>query len=109
MIARIWGGKVPLKHEADFQLHLLETGVRGYRQQSGCIEVKLFRHNVDGWASFLLISVWTSMDAICAYTGPAYERAVLYKGDESFGLVPDTTATHYEVLNLDRVVSGEHP
>jgi quinol monooxygenase YgiN len=101
MIARTWGGRVPWAHAADFHRHLLETGVADYRRQSGCLETWLWRRNADGWAHFLLVSVWRDMAAVRGYAGSAVDSAVLYPDDARFGLVPDTTATHYEVLALD--------
>lgn len=98
MIARIWGGKVPIEHATGFHQHLLTTGVADYHHQPGCIEVLLWRRDVDGWAHFLLSSLWIGMDAIRAYAGDAPELAVLYLEDHAFGLVPDTTVTHHEVL-----------
>jgi heme-degrading monooxygenase HmoA len=77
--------------------HLLDTGVRDYQRVSGCLEIKILRRDAEGWAHFLLFSVWESWDAIRAYAGDAPETAVLYLDDERFGLVPDLTTSHYEV------------
>jgi len=89
MIARTWGGRVPLIHATEFHRHLLRTGVSDYRQQPGCLEVHLWRRDVVGWAYFLLSSIWHDMDAIRAYTGETPEVAVLYPGDNAYELVPD--------------------
>jgi len=97
VIARTWGGKVPLEHGSGFHRHLLDTGVRDYQRVSGCLEIKILRRDAEGWAHFLLFSVWESWDAIRAYAGDAPETAVLYPDDERFGLVPDLTTSHYEV------------
>lgn len=105
MIARAWGGRVPLEHARGFHRHLLETGVADYRRQPACLDVQLWRRDEDGWAHFLLLSTWRDMDAIRAYAGQMPGLAVLYRGDEMFGLVPDTTVTHYEVLKLDGMES----
>jgi quinol monooxygenase YgiN len=100
MIARSWGGKVPIKHAEGFQRHLIATGVADYRQQPGCLDVQLWRRDGHGWAYFLLLSVWVSMDAIRGYAGERPDVAVLYPKDDAFGLVPDLTVTHYGVLDL---------
>ncbi len=97
MIARTWGGKVPLASASGFHQHLLETGVRDYERQRDCLEIKILRRDSDTWTHFLLISIWQSWDAIRAYAGHTPEKAVLYPGDERFGLVPDLTVTHYEI------------
>lgn len=99
MIARMWGGKVPLECAESFHQHLLNTGVRDYGRQAGCIEIKVLRRDAEGWAHFLLFSVWESWDAIRAYAGDVPEKAVLYADDERFSLVPDLTVAHYEVAS----------
>jgi 2-iminobutanoate/2-iminopropanoate deaminase len=106
MIARTWGGKVPLEHAEGFHQHLLVTGVEDYRGHRDCIEVKLLRRDAHEWAHFLLFSVWISMDAILGYAGDAPERAVLYPDDDAFGLVPDLEVTHYELLSVTATGEG---
>jgi quinol monooxygenase YgiN len=100
MIARTWAGKVPTEHAEGFHRHLLETGVKDYRRQPGCLTVALWRRDALGWSHFLLSSTWRDLAAIRAYAGDAPERAVLYPEDEAFGLVPDDFVTHYQVLSL---------
>ena len=102
MIARTWGGKVPIEHASGFHLHLLKTGVADYRRHPGCLDVTLWRRDMEGWAHFLLSSEWRDMDAIRAYAGDTPEVAVLYPEDEVFGLIPDATVTHYAVLRLEK-------
>lgn len=101
MIARTWGGKVPEAQAGAFHRHLLLTGVADYRAQDGCLEVRLWRRDAEGWAHFLLSSVWRDMAAVRAYAGETPEVAVLYPGDDAFGLVPDRDVTHYHVLDLE--------
>ncbi|MQA73715.1 MAG: hypothetical protein GEU88_05110 [Solirubrobacterales bacterium] len=100
MIVRTWGGRVPLEHEAGFHQHLLATGVADCRRRSGCLEVQVWRRrDEDGWVRFLLISWWQDRGVVRQYAGGDAETAVLYPGDERFGLVPDTTVTHYELVS----------
>ncbi|MGS5085277.1 antibiotic biosynthesis monooxygenase [Hydrogenophaga sp. A37] len=101
MIARSWNGRVPQEHAGCFHRHLLKTGVSDYRQQPGCLEVRLWRSDADRWASFLLLSVWRDLDAIRAYAGSTPEVAVLYPEDDAFGLVPDKMVMHYRVLSME--------
>jgi hypothetical protein len=106
VIARSWGGRVPLAHADGFHRHLLATGVADYQRQPGCLDVQLWRRDADGWASFLLLSVWRDLDAIRAYAGDCPEVAVLYPEDDAFGLVPDRSVTHYTVVSLERAGSA---
>jgi quinol monooxygenase YgiN len=101
VILRSWGGRVPLDRAEAFVRHLSRTGVADYRRRPGCREVRLLRRDHDGWAHFQLESLWTDMGAIRAYAGERPERAVLYPDDERFGLVPDATVTHFELVALE--------
>jgi heme-degrading monooxygenase HmoA len=96
MIIRTWGGTVPIACADAFQHHLLATGVADYRRH-GCADIQLWRRDSDGCAHFRVVSLWTSMEAIRDYAGDSPEAAVLYPGDEVFGLIPDTVVEHYDV------------
>jgi len=100
MIVRSWSGKVPLWKAEDFHGHLLATGIEDYRQQPGCFDMQLWRRDDEEWAIFTLVSTWRDMASIRAYAGDRPEQAVLYPGDEVFGLVPDLTVQHHELLTI---------
>ncbi len=98
LIARSWSCRTPLRHADGFHRHLLETGVADYRNQPGCREVCLLRRDSGDIAHFMLLSFWESMDAIRAYAGEKPEIAVLYDGDEAYGLDPDLFVSHYGTI-----------
>jgi hypothetical protein len=100
VIARTWDRKVPIEHADGFYQHLLATGVADYRTQAGCVHIQLWRRDAGAWARFVLSSLRESMEAIRRYAGEAPEWAVLYPGDDAFGLVPDRTVAHYDVLYM---------
>jgi quinol monooxygenase YgiN len=100
MIVRTWSGRVPREKAACFADHLIETGVRDYRAQPGCSEVALWRQDLDDDAVFTLVSVWADFDSIRAYAGDDPERAVLYEGDDAFGLIPDRVVRHHHLVDL---------
>lgn len=45
-------------------------------------------------------SIWESMEDIRRYARDSPERAVLYPGDDAFGLIPDREVTHFDVLEI---------
>ena len=98
MIVRSWSGKVPGAHAAGFLDHLRATGVAEYQAEPGCRDVRIWRRDEDGWARFTLVSLWTDMTAIRAWAGDDCAVAVLYPGDEAFGLVPDLRVEHFELV-----------
>ena len=99
MIARLWCGRVPVKHAIGFENHLMQ-GIAEYRAQSGCVAVQLLKRADAGMVEFLLVSIWISAEAINAFAGPEPAKAVLYRGDEEYELQPDLTVRHYELVPL---------
>jgi quinol monooxygenase YgiN len=100
VIVRTWSGKVPIDQADGFHRHLLATGVGDYRHRPGCADIALWRRDQDGWAVFTLVSTWRDLDSIRGYAGDDYERAVLYPDDDRYGLVPDLSALHHELLSI---------
>ena len=100
MIVRTWSGRVPSDRAESFTVHLLETGVRDYREQPGCSDVELWRRDEAAEAVFTLVSVWSDLAAVRAYAGEDSERAVLYEGDEAFGLLPDLFVRHHQLVEV---------
>jgi quinol monooxygenase YgiN len=98
VIVRTWSGRVPIYHADAFRRHLAATGVADYRAREGLVDVALWRRDEDGWAIFTLVSTWRDMDSVRAYAGDEPTRAVHYPGDDAFGLVADTFATHHEIV-----------
>ena len=98
MIARTWHGRVPRQHADGFHDHLLRTGIADYRAAHGCLDAQLLRRDDGTWTHFLLISYWESVEAVTRYAGPNVDVALLYAGDNAFGLEADSHATHYDVL-----------
>ena len=98
MIARIWPG---ITREADkdtYFKYLEKTGLKEYASIPGNQGVWVLRRVYDGKSEFTLLSLWDSWDAVKAFAGPDYEKAVYYPEDEKFLLELDPFVTHYEVL-----------
>lgn len=98
MIARMWHGQVPQEHAEAFYQHLLDTGVAEYQTIPGHQDTCVLRRDEQQWARFTVLSFWDSLASLSRYTGDDLEKAVLYSGDEQFGLVPDLYVHHYRVL-----------
>jgi heme-degrading monooxygenase HmoA len=89
-----------LEHEEGFVQHLRRTGIEDYEDNDGCLGHELWTRRDLEWTYFVLTSKWVSWEAIEAFAGSDPEIAVLYPGDEEFGLVPERTVHHYEASTL---------
>jgi heme-degrading monooxygenase HmoA len=98
MIARIWRGTVRESDQDTYYAYLQRTGLREYAETPGNRGVHTLRRVADGKCEFLLMTFWDSWEAIKAFAGPDYEKAVYYPEDKKFLLELEPHVTHYEVL-----------
>jgi heme-degrading monooxygenase HmoA len=99
MIARIWRGVTREADKNTYFEYLQETGLKEYASTPGNRGVWVLRRVFDGRAEFTLISHWQSWDAIKAFAGADYEKAVYYPRDEKFLLQMLPKVEHYEILS----------
>jgi len=98
MIVRIWRGVVEESKADKFFNYMLQTGVKGLRSTKGNQGVLVLRHVSEGYAEFLLISLWESFDAIRRFAGNDVDKAVYYPEDKDFLIKLEPRVQHYEVL-----------
>jgi heme-degrading monooxygenase HmoA len=99
MIARIWRGTVRESDKDTYYEYLKATGLKEYASIPGNRGVYTLRKVADGKAEFLLLTLWESWEAIKAFAGSDYEKAVYYPEDEKFLLALEPHVTHYELLS----------
>jgi heme-degrading monooxygenase HmoA len=98
-IARIWRGVVPVEKGEAYSRYLRDFGFRDYQASTGNRGVQLLRRTDAAQAHFLLVSFWSSRQAIAAYAGADMERAHYYPYDLECLVNPARTVEHYEVLS----------
>jgi len=98
MIARVWHGVVLSQKADDYAQYLAGFGVRDYQAVPGNRGVQLLRRRDGEHVHFLLLSLWSSREAIEAYAGPDIEQAHYYPYDLECLVEPEPRVTHYEVL-----------
>ncbi len=97
MIMRIWRGKVPEAKADAYLAYLQATGLSAYRNTAGNRGVFATTQTEDGVAEFVLVTFWESYEAIRAFAGDDFERAVYYPEDDSFLLYREPKVEHYDV------------
>ena len=98
MIARIWRGTVRESDQDTYYAYLQQTGLKEYASTRGNRGVYTLRRVADGQCEFLLLTLWDSWEAIKAFAGPDYGKAVYYPEDEKFLLSLEPHVTHYELM-----------
>ena len=98
MIARLWEGLVPAAQEAAYREFFFREVLPEYRSTSGNVDVTVLRRDEGEHVRFLVISRWSSREAIRAFAGEDEERAHYRPDALQFLIDPAPFATHYEVL-----------
>lgn len=97
MIARIWKGAVRRADGDRYAAYMLETGVAGYARTPGNRGAWMLRRDAGDRTEFLMFTLWDSIEAVKAFAGEDYEKAVFYPEDDRFLVERDLVATHYQV------------
>lgn len=98
MVARTWRGATRATDADAYLTYLERTGLKAYRETEGNLGATCLRRIVGDRAEFLLVSLWTSRDAIRAFAGEDIETAVFYPEDEAFLVDRDLRVGHYDVV-----------
>ena len=98
MIARFWRGVTQKSTADEYFAYLQKTGLKEYRSTEGNRGVYVFRRIEDDRATFLLMSLWESYEAIKRFAGSNFEKAVYYPEDKKFLLELEPNVVHYEIL-----------
>ena len=99
MIARIWKGVVREADKDIYHEYLQKTGLHEYASTPGNRGVYTLRRVSEGKCEFLLLTLWDSWDAIKAFAGADYQKAVYYPEDDRYLLEKTPFVEHYEVLD----------
>ena len=98
MIARMWKGVTPEAKASLYLDYVRTTGVRDLQATEGNQGVYVLRRIKDGQAEFIMISLWTSWEAIQRFAGDEVDRAVYYPEDKDYLISLDPKVMHFEVL-----------
>ena len=96
-IARIWHGRT-VASKADAYEKYLNDGVSKMAKVPGNLGVEVLRRNQGGTADFIVISYWTSIDAVKNYAGSDYAKVKPLARDREFLMDPEPEVAHYEVV-----------
>ena len=100
MITRTWHGKTSLENAAYYLQFLLSDGTKEYLQTKGNISVKVWQRKAKECCHFWTVTEWTDFEAIKAFAGDDYEKAVYYPEDEGILLEFEEKVNHYESFSV---------
>jgi heme-degrading monooxygenase HmoA len=97
MVARIWRGAVRSADADEYADYIRRTGIAAYLATPGNRGAWMLRRDLGDKTEFVTFSLWDSLDAVKAFAGDDYERAVFYPEDDRYLIERDATSSHYEV------------
>jgi heme-degrading monooxygenase HmoA len=98
MIVRTWRGRAAAEKPDDYPAHFNRSVLPELRQVQGFVSALLLRREAAEGIDFFVVTTWESLDAIKAFAGEAYDRAVVEPGAVAALASFDETVEHYEVL-----------
>lgn len=108
MIARVWYGRTRAEHADEYVELLRRTGFTSQRETEGNLGSMVLRRVGAEEAEFVMISFWTSIEAIRRFAGEDPETAVYFPEDEEYLLELGPEIDHYEIplAEVDRLTAG---
>jgi len=97
-IARIWHGRTVASKADAYEKYLNDAGVSKMAKVPGNLGVEVLRRNQGGTADFIVISYWTTIDAVKNYAGSDFARVKPLDRDREFLIDPEPEVVHYEVV-----------
>lgn len=102
-IARTWRGATSATDADAYLAYLNQPGVGAaeYRRTPGNRGALVLRRIEGDRAEFLLISLWTSEEAIRAFAGDRISEARFFAEDDRYLIERDLHVDHYEIVDAD--------
>ena len=102
MIARVWTARARPAGADAYAAHFSDHVLPALTAIDGCKGATLLRRARGESIELIVVSWWTSEDAIRRFAGDDYERAVIRPEAEALLEDADPTATHYETVVVSR-------
>lgn len=96
MISRVWHGWTKREDADTYERMLRATILPGIHRVAGYRGADLLRRDDGDEVEFVTVTLFDSMDAVRAFAGADYERAVIHADARSLLTRYDERSTHYE-------------
>jgi heme-degrading monooxygenase HmoA len=96
MMTRTWHGKTDIQNADIYLKFLLTEGTKEYRETPGNLSIRVWQSREKDVCHFWTVTEWKDLQAIKAFAGEDYEKAVYYPFDEGMLLEFEEHVKHYE-------------
>ena len=98
MIARIWRARATPQNAVDYAAYFRSTVVAELNAIKGVKGSTLLQRDAGEHVEVIVITWWTSLNAVRAFAGEAVETAVVHDSAARMLLDFDQTVTHHDVV-----------
>ncbi len=96
MISRQWRGLAKAECAEAYVRHLRSDTFPSIRKLPGFVDASILRRTVPDGIEFLVVTRWTSLEAIRAFAGEAVEVAVVPQNVRDMMIEYDRAVRHYD-------------
>ncbi len=97
MIARIWHGFTSLDNASQYESMLCKDVLPGIEKVKGYKGAQLMRRNQEDEVEFITITYFDDIDAVIAFAGEDYTKAVIHKEAGKLLSHYDERSVHYDL------------
>jgi heme-degrading monooxygenase HmoA len=98
LIIREWRGRAPRSRAGEYPAHFRTRVVPELRNVPGFLGATLSQREEGERVEFVVLTRWTSLDAVRAFAGDDLERAVVEPGAIAALSDYDHTVRHYDIV-----------
>jgi heme-degrading monooxygenase HmoA len=97
VVVRVFRVRVQPGKEDEFERFVIETGIPMVKAQEGCTHVTAGKSRWSGQPEFVVVTHWRSVDALQAFAGPDWQKAVIEPEEED--MLAEVFCDHYETID----------
>jgi heme-degrading monooxygenase HmoA len=98
MIGRLWRGSTTPENAGAYENVLRTLVLPELSHVSGSKGIFVLRRNADDGVEFITLTLFDSLDAIKAFAGEEYEKAVILPEAQALLSTFEPSAAHYEIV-----------
>jgi heme-degrading monooxygenase HmoA/predicted enzyme related to lactoylglutathione lyase len=103
VIVRTWRGWTRAEDADAYVEYLQETGIPAYWATPGNRGAFILRRSDGDRTEFVILTFWSSLEAVKAFAGDDIDQAVFYPEDDRYLVDREVTATHFEAFEPEGV------
>lgn len=98
MILRTWHGRTSIEDAAAYELFMRTRAAPDYGSVPGLVRAIFTRRDEGSEAHFLLVTLWTDMEAVKTFAGADPARAKYYPEDDCYLLEKESHSLNHEIF-----------